>query len=226
MDDVRLLAEFAGTALGRADCEISVAAPDEDLAETAVSLRPDLVVLGERESCPDALEACRRIRAHPATRTTPVIFIGIGLDRRRFAQAGVTQFLFPPVSRLALQAALSRVLPLRERLARRRRVDLPARLALADRLLEGRCLDLSFTGAFLDVDAPVGSVGRLGLELGGGRVELEALVVRGGRGLARVGGVGVAFTGTDAAISAYLSRFVRAGALEEPPARNAAGGAP
>lgn len=240
VDDARLIAELEGTALDRDVFEVRVAAPHADLARAARDLQPRVIVLGEGESCPDALEICRRIRTDPATRAVSIIYIGMGLNRERSRQAGADVFIPRPFTRLELREAFHRVLPLRDRIAVRRRVDLPVEIVLGERTLVATCRDLSLSGAFVETDADfeAGERATLRFTAGSRLIELPVEVVRRasgsdgasggaattrtvatprppGRGIAdddpSAGhGVGVQFIGLDADTGAHLSRFVRA----------------
>ncbi len=219
VDDARLLAEVEGTMLGRDSFEISVAHGSSDLARVARDTRPAVVVLGEGESCPDALDLCREIRRHPATRAASIIYIGMGLNRERARQAGADVFVPRPFTRRELREAFHRVLRLRDRIATRRRVDLPVELLLGDDVVRGDCRDLSLSGAFLVTErrlAP-GERGTLRFSAGGRAFQLGVEVVRAGKGSNGEDGVGVAFLALEPDTGAYLSRFVRTVPAEDGP---------
>ncbi len=211
VDDARLLAEVEGTPLERSNFEISVTAPTADIARVAEEVQPAVVILGEGESCPDALDVCRQLRANPATRAVGIIYIGMGLNRERAREAGADVFVPRPFTRLELREAFLRVLRLRDRIASRREVDLPVELQFGDELVRGVCRDLSLSGAFLVSERPLvpGEQGTLRLEVGGRLVELPVEVVREGPGTTGECGIGVTFVGLDPDLGVYLSRFVR-----------------
>jgi DNA-binding response OmpR family regulator len=211
VDDARLLAELEGTALDRDVFEVRVAGVHTDLARAVRDLQPRVVVLGEGESCPDALEICRRIRQDPATRAVSIIYIGMGLNRERSRQAGADVFIPRPFTRLELREAFHRVLRLRDRIAVRRAVELPVELILADAPLAVVCRDLSLSGAFVETDEQLepGQRATLRFAAGSRQIQVPVEIVRRGSGHSGEAGVGVQFVGLDADTGAYLSRFVR-----------------
>lgn len=209
--DARLLAEIEGTMLGRASFEITVTDGSGEIARLADDLRPAVVVLGEGESCPDALDVCRAIRRSATTRSASIIYIGMGLNRERALQAGADVFIPRPLTRLELREAFHRVLRLRDRIAARRRVDLPVELLLGDEIVTGTCRDLSLSGAFIVTGRQLqpGEQGTLRFSAGGRAFHLEVEVVRSGAGSSGETGIGVQFLELGADTGAYLSRFVR-----------------
>ena len=211
VDDPRLLAEVEGSALERADLEIIVPPAGADIEQFVADLRPAALVVGEGDACPYALDLCRRLRANPLTSGVGIIYIGIGLNRERSREAGADVFVPRPFTRFELREAFLRVLRLKDRIALRRRVDLPVELSVGRDHVHGACRDLSLSGAFLVADcaAAAGERGRMLFEAGGRRFELGVEVVR--RGHLRPGeaGVGVSFVGLEQAIGVQLSRFVR-----------------
>ncbi|MDQ7006150.1 MAG: PilZ domain-containing protein [Acidobacteriota bacterium] len=211
VDDARLMAELEGTALGRSSFELVPVRAGQDIVALATRLRPDVILLRNGESFPDALEACRALEAEPATRGIPVVYIGLGLHRQRYLAAGVKVFIPRPVTRHELQEAMRHVLALRDRVALRRSVRLAVRLVLADQVVEGRSVNLSITGALLDLRRRVepGERGTLCFTAAGRQVELSTEVVRCGPGPGLDKGVGVRFVNIDAHTAAWLSRFVR-----------------
>lgn len=211
VDDVRLLAEVEGTALGRDVVEIRVTGGTGDIARAARECQPAVVVLGEGEACPDALEMCRRIRTDPATRAVSIIYIGMGLNRERARLAGADVFIPRPFTRLELREAFQRVLRLRDRIAVRRQVSFDVELSTGEDVSRGTCRDLSLSGAFMTLDRELqpGERGTLRFEAGSRRFQLAVHVVRRGRGACGLEGVGVAFLGLDADTGAFLSRYVR-----------------
>lgn len=211
VDDARLMAEFQSTALGRASFDLIPLRPGQDVARLAAEIQPDVILLRDGESCPDALDTCHSLAARPDTRRIPLIYIGLGLHRERYLEAGVDVFVPRPVTRHQLQEAMRQVLPLKDRIALRRSVRFPVRLELGEVEIPGRCVNLSLTGVLVELDrrAEVGERGRLRFHAAGRDMVLPCEVVRSGKGAGLKQGVGLRFVGSGAETSAFLARFVR-----------------
>lgn len=216
MDDARLLAAVEGTPLGRSTLDVHVARSVPEILRLSNELLPEAVIMGDSESFPGALEACRRIRSTAITAGIPVIYVGVGLDVARFHHAGVTSFVPAPATRLEIRRALAEVLGLPERVARRRPVDLPVTLELDGERVEGRCRDLSLSGAFLTLgdrdrngEVPVGKEGTVAFAVGGTALALRSRIVRQGPGARAPRGVGLCFLGVEPSTSVLLSRYCR-----------------
>jgi DNA-binding response OmpR family regulator len=211
-DDARLLVELEQTALGRSNWELVTVRPHDDIVALAEQVRPDAVVLVDGEACPDALEVCRLLREADGVGEIPVVYVGLGLERQRYLEAGVSVFLPRPVRRHDLREAIRRVLPVPHRAALRRAVDLPVALEREDGEWNGRVVDLSLTGARVRLETPieVGVDAHAAFRAGSKTLRLWARVVREARELAQAGAYGVQFERTDAETAVFLSRFVRA----------------
>ncbi len=211
VDDARLLAELEGTPLGRSSCERRLLRPEQDAVELARSFQPELILLRDGESCPDAVDACRRLKDEADTATIPLLFIGVGLDRDRVDRLGADLFLPRPVRRAELREALRRLLPALDRSAERRAVDLGVVLELGRRRVEARCYDLSLSGAFVVAEAALetGERGEVGFVDPERELRLSFEVVREGAGREKQDGHGLRFVGLDALTRGMLARFVR-----------------
>lgn len=222
VDDTRLLAELDGTVLARESFDVQVAPSAADIPRLAREVQPAVIVIGEGENCPDALDVCRGLRADPATRAAGIIYLGTALNRERALGAGADVFIPRPYTRLELREAFLRVLRLRDRIALRRAVDLPVELATGQDVVRGTCRDLSLSGAFVvaERDLAPGQTGTLHFEAGGRPFRLPVEVVRRGRGASAEPGIGVSFVGLEPDTGAFLSRFVRTVAPPRPPGGN------
>ncbi len=212
VDDARLMAELGSTAMGRASFELRPVRPGQDIVALAKACQPDVVLLRDGESCPDGFEACRSLKADPETRSIPVIYIGLGLDRERYGEAGVNLFIPRPMTRHDLKEALRRVLRVKDRVALRQAVDIRVELQLGPAVVKGRCVNLSLSGAYIHLDrrVTVGQRGILRFQAGGRLLEMRSEIVREDL-LSGVGSAyGVCFVGLESATAAYLSRYVRA----------------
>lgn len=210
-DDARLLVELEQTALGRAGWELVTVRPHDDMVAVAEQLRPSAIVLIDGEACPDALEMCRRLRRSHGLAETPLVYVGLGLERQRYLDAGADVFVPRPIRRHDLAEAMRKCLPIRERTALRRTVSLPVELSGAGRTRSGRVIDLSLTGARVRLDGPLerGEEAAAAFVAGPRRLELVARVVRQARELSTEHAYGLAFERLDAGTAVFLSRFVR-----------------
>jgi DNA-binding response OmpR family regulator len=211
-DDARLLVELEQTALGRSNWELVTVRPHDDIVTLVEQLRPSAIVLMDGEACPDALEICRRLKTAAEAGETPVVYVGLGLERQRYLEAGVDVFLPRPVRRHDLREAIRRVLPVPHRAALRRPVDLPVAIEGEQGAWSGRVVDLSLTGAKVRLETPVevGLAARAAFRAGTKTLRLQARVVREARELHGEGGYGIQFERVDAETAVFLSRFVRA----------------
>jgi DNA-binding response OmpR family regulator len=75
IDDDQLLLSFCCDALRRRGYRILVAADGPTGIETAKTERPDLIILDVVMPGMDGLEVCRRLRAEPAMKDTPIILV-------------------------------------------------------------------------------------------------------------------------------------------------------
>ncbi len=147
--------------------------------------RPDVVLLDVAMPNMDGLEVCRRLKADPATRLTPVVLVTGQTDlsdRIRGIEAGADEFLSKPVHPHELRArvrSLSRVKHLIDELdsAEAAFMTLALTIEARDPLTNGHCERLALHAA------------ALGRALGLGNDDIEALH-RGGY-LHDVGKVGV-----------------------------------
>ena len=79
--------------------EVRVASGGGEAIEAYVDLRPDLVFMDVKMARMDGLEVCRRLKADPATRLTPVVLVtgqSDLSDRIRGIEAGADEFLSKP----------------------------------------------------------------------------------------------------------------------------------
>jgi DNA-binding response OmpR family regulator len=210
-DDARLLVELEQTALGRSSWELVTVRPHDDMVEVAEQIQPSAIVLIDGEACPDALDLCRRLRRSPSIAEVPVVYVGLGLERQRYVEAGVTVFVPRPVRRHDLREAMRKCLPIRERTALRRKVSLPITLTSGARTWTGRVIDLSLTGTRVQLDAPIepGTVTEATFEAGDRQLTLRASVVREAIELAETAAYGLRFERIDAPTAVFLSRYVR-----------------
>ncbi|GEM_PF-5456825 len=220
-DGTRLLDKLQHTAFDRSSIIVRISAIGEDIAQAAREWLPDVLLLEEGESCPEALEICRAMRRQPETAMVPIILVGLAIDRSRAARAGVSVFIPRPVTRRDLREALRRVVEVADRVAIRREVRIPVELLVESReketggssgeVIDGLCLDLSLSGAFVELTRrqDPGTRGQLLLSAGARDLRLDTEIVRYGPGAFSVFGAGLRFVNLDATTGGILSRFVR-----------------
>jgi DNA-binding response OmpR family regulator len=75
IDDDQLLLSFCCDAVRQRGYRVLVAADGPTGIETAKTERPDLIILDVVMPGMDGLEVCRRLRAEPATKATPIILL-------------------------------------------------------------------------------------------------------------------------------------------------------
>jgi CheY-like chemotaxis protein len=79
------------------DFEVLEARNGEEAITLAISHRPALIVMDVRMPRMDGLEACRRLKANPATASIPVVFLSAWHSEEQAAlQAGGMAFLLKP----------------------------------------------------------------------------------------------------------------------------------
>ncbi|MFB3817543.1 MAG: response regulator [Candidatus Methylomirabilales bacterium] len=99
IDDDRLLLSLCCDALEREGYRTLIATDGLSGIETARAARPDLILLDVIMPEMDGLETCRRLRAVPALRTTPIVLLTASPDLKLDAEgraAGATLTLRKP----------------------------------------------------------------------------------------------------------------------------------
>jgi two-component system, cell cycle response regulator DivK len=103
-----VLGEFVADELG-ADVE---RASNGAVALAAVlARRPDLVLLDLRMPVLDGFEACRRLKADPATRAIPVVAVSADGNRAAALAVGCDDFVAKPFDLIAIAGVVRRWLP-------------------------------------------------------------------------------------------------------------------
>ncbi|MDX9708891.1 MAG: response regulator [Trichloromonas sp.] len=94
----------------RGSYQVSVAVGGPEALELVAARPPDLILLDVSMPGMDGFEVCRRLKAAPATRKIPVIFV-TGLTeegvRSRGIEAGGADFIVKPIDPEILQAKIS-----------------------------------------------------------------------------------------------------------------------
>lgn len=101
----------------RDNYRVSVAVGGREALELAAARPPDLILLDVSMPEMDGFEVCRRLKAAPASRAIPVIFVtGLAEEegRSRGLEAGGTDFVVKPIDPEALQGKIESCLANRE----------------------------------------------------------------------------------------------------------------
>jgi CheY-like chemotaxis protein len=113
IDDDQLLLSFCCHALNQHGYRTLVAADGPSGIETAKTERPDLIILDVVMPGMDGIEVCRRLRADPATKDTPIIlltaFHGPKLSLKG-RQAGATSTIRKPFGPEHIINAIGKIL--------------------------------------------------------------------------------------------------------------------
>jgi two-component system, cell cycle response regulator DivK len=110
-DDIRRVLSFE---LQHRGCRVLTAADGREAVETALSMRPDLILMDLNMPRLDGLAATERLRAHTELDGVPIIAVtahdtyGI---REAALQAGCQAYLLKPLDSAALERALRGALP-------------------------------------------------------------------------------------------------------------------
>jgi sigma-B regulation protein RsbU (phosphoserine phosphatase) len=172
VDDVKANVDVLVEAL-RDEFKLSVALNGEAALRSAEKAPPDLVLLDIMMPGMDGYEVCRRLRASPATREVPVMFLSSLEDvanKARGFEAGANDYLTKPFEVLEVQARVRSLLKakaysdaVKEKLANELRIAREIQLGILPLQVSS-----SAQGTGLDVDA----VMEPALEVGGDLYEV------------------------------------------------------
>ena len=113
VDDERLFRQMVRDLLEIADFEVHEAVDGADGLVQAAAVGPDLILLDLIMPDLDGYTVCRSLKADPATRAIPVIFLTVSADphlNRQAYAAGAEACLTKPFRREALLAAVNATL--------------------------------------------------------------------------------------------------------------------
>jgi len=108
--DIRLVSRLA---LKRAGYRVTAAENGQELLEKIAEERPDVVLLDYMMPEMDGAEVCRRLKADPATRDIPVVFLSAksqGFQLGEAKQLGALGYIGKPYDALTLGAQLKAIL--------------------------------------------------------------------------------------------------------------------
>jgi uncharacterized protein (TIGR02266 family) len=154
VDDAPMFRELEALFLARSGNVITACGGEEALA-AAHRERPDIVVADISMPGMDGDELCRRLKADPDLRDTPVIIVTGGREaseHERAVRAGADDVVEKPVNRVSLIQAVNRFLRLAVRGLVRVPMETEVRLALEQRDTWGWSRNVSRGGMFVEAD--------------------------------------------------------------------------
>lgn len=112
VDDLPINIRVLHMVLAR-DCQVLMATSGAQALQVCASQMPDLVLMDVMMHGMDGYEACRQLKAQPATQGIPVVFVTAHQDpveRERGLAAGAQGFISKPVDPKEVLAMLRRIL--------------------------------------------------------------------------------------------------------------------
>ncbi len=217
-EDPETLRELEHSFVSRSDCALVTARTGAELLDAVRRERPRVVLLDASLPGTSGLAICRAIKADPALRATPVVFVSLPVEHDRCTEAGADGFVSRPASRARLLEAVRRFVPAVERASER----LPLVLRVDYRGERGQegfgfTRDLSPEGLFLKTRErfELAEVLELSFSLpvpGGRPIQAAGRVVRStdaGADSHAAAGAGVVFHRLSAGDHLAISRFIR-----------------
>jgi len=114
VDDEPPILELVRYTLEDEQIRVLEASDGAQALETALAVRPDLILLDVQMPRLDGLEVCRRLRANASLAGTRIVMLtaaGQDADRARGLAAGADEYLTKPFSPLALFTLVRSLLP-------------------------------------------------------------------------------------------------------------------
>jgi CheY-like chemotaxis protein len=108
--DIRLVSRLA---LKRAGYRVTAAENGRELLDKVAEDRPDVILLDYMMPEMDGAEVCRRLKADPATRDIPVVFLSAksqGFQIEEAKQLGAVGYIRKPYDALTLGAQVKAIL--------------------------------------------------------------------------------------------------------------------
>lgn len=154
VDDVSLFIQLEKSFLSRDLFEISTARSGKDALSSARTNTPDLVLLDLYMPDMNGDAVCRELKNDPATKNIPIVIVSSEGEKDAeilCRQAGCDDFIYKPIRRDLLLAAVERQLEVTHRRHDRVSPDLPCTVRLNDQIIEGKIRSLSQSGAFIEI---------------------------------------------------------------------------
>jgi CheY-like chemotaxis protein len=158
VDDLPAHLDLFEAILQRADCRLLRAEDGASALRLAREEKPDLIFLDIEMPGMNGGEVCRVIKADPLSRSIPVVLVSSHHGPEFAEKCGANQFLPKPVEEPVLLEALEKYLQLHARGEQRNSVEWPITFWREGNSHEGRMLDVSRTGFFLEA-TPLQSIG-------------------------------------------------------------------
>lgn len=152
VDDAAMFRDLESLFLARCG-EVLTACDGDEAWETLVRERPDVLVTDLSMPGMGGDELCRRIKADPDLRRTPVIIVtgrNAGDEHERAVRAGADDVVEKPVNRVSLIQAVNHFLRLAVRGLVRVALETDVRIAGAEGELWGRSRNVSRGGIFVE----------------------------------------------------------------------------
>lgn len=152
VDDAAMFRDLESLFLARCG-EVLTACDADEAWETLVRERPDVLVTDLSMPGMGGDELCRRIKADPDLRRTPVIIVtgrNAGDEHERAVRAGADDVVEKPVNRVSLIQAVNHFLRLAVRGLVRVALETDVRIAGAEGELWGRSRNVSRGGIFVE----------------------------------------------------------------------------
>lgn len=112
-EDNRDVADIVTAGLRFLGYEVTVASDGVQAVESAISLRPDLIVMDMLMPKLDGFQAAAKLRQHPETRTIPILAataLARTQDRKRSLASGCDDCIVKPFTTNTLAAAIEKLL--------------------------------------------------------------------------------------------------------------------
>ena len=185
VDDLPAHLDLFEVILQRADCRMLRASDGVAALRTAREEKPDMIFLDIEMPGMNGGEVCRVIKADSFLRSVPVVLVSSHHGPAFAARCGADEFIPKPVEEPVLLDALDRHLQLHARGEERFPIEWPIQFWREGNSHNGRMLDISRSGFFLEASPPQSIGARIAISfpvpgvIGGDQAFVgEAIVVR------------------------------------------------
>lgn len=154
VDDVSLFIQLEKSFLSRDLFEITTARSGRDALSSARANTPDLVLLDLYMPDMNGDAVCRELKNDPATKNIPIVMVSSEGEKDAEMlchQAGCDDFIYKPIRRDLLLAAVERQLKVTHRRHVRINTDLPCTVRHNEQIFDARISSLSQSGGFIEM---------------------------------------------------------------------------